>query len=141
MAMNSVPSASVQAKSRALLEIRADWSVIRDKATGQRRIVMPSLTNDGHVYYVETMGKACSCKAGQHGLMCGHKLAAIEAANRDALESWLIEMAAPIEPKTADRPQPIKTYEELYCAEPSCDDPPKRGSKRCRRHAPNLAAF
>ena len=96
MTQATVPSASVQAKSRALLEMRSQWATVRDARSGQRRIVMPSLTENGRVYYVHPTGDACSCKAGQNGLMCGHRLAAREAANRDALQAWLDEGVTPM---------------------------------------------
>lgn len=94
MTTATIPSASVQAKSRALLEMRAEWRTVHDKRTGQRRIVMPSLTENGRVYYVHPRGDACSCKAGQNGLYCGHRLAAHEASSRDALQAWLDDTGA-----------------------------------------------
>lgn len=134
MATATVPSATVLAKKAELVQQADQWRTVRDAKTGQRVIVMPNC-DGSRVYYVQPDGKACSCKAGQHGIICAHRLAAIERANHDALEAWL---SAPVEPKPADRasPKPLKRYEDICppCAQIGCQDSPEPRERYCWRH-------
>lgn len=94
MAPAMIPSPEVQAKAKALVELRNQWVTVRDARHGWRRIVMPSLSTEGHVYYVHPRGDACSCEAGRRGLLCCHRLAARTVANRDAIQAWVDDQDA-----------------------------------------------
>jgi len=130
MATQTLPSASVLAKKAALLEMQGEWRTVRDKATGERSIRMPNLTGT-HVYKVHPQGKACSCKAGQHGILCAHRLAAIERANHEALATWTSEVAAPSVAASTK-----KDYRGVFgfCAAKGCQEDAARGEDYCERH-------
>lgn len=99
-----VPSASVQAKAAVLLHERAGWTFYRRE--GVPMIAMPS---GEHVYAVRRDGRGCEClayKKSEGRLLCSHRLAAIEAANHDALSTWISEIAAHSTASSADGWQP-----------------------------------
>lgn len=129
MAVNTVPSPSVVARAACLLEARSTWATIRHQ--GMRRVVIPS--DSGSVYYVDPQGRACSCKAGQRGLYCSHRLAVTEAANHDALAAFL---ASPPSVEPAPAPKPRKSYGDIFraCTVDGCDEDAGR-SGYCLEHA------
>lgn len=129
MAMTAtLPSEEVQAKARTLLEMRAQWSTVRDKRTGWRRVIVPSLGDEVGVRYVDPAGRCCSCDAGRRGLMCYHRLAVTEALHRDALAAWVAD-------QDQDRAA-VKRYEDLVptCQANGCDEDPEPHSDFCFRH-------
>jgi hypothetical protein len=85
MTTTTLPSAEVQQKARTLLEMRAEWATVRNKQTGWRRIVVPSLGDEVGVRYVDPSGRCCSCDAGRRGILCYHRLAVTTEANRRTL--------------------------------------------------------
>lgn len=135
MAIQLTPTASQIASSKAHLDRRDSWRYYR--VDGVRYIAMTSGTS-GIVYNVRADAAGCSCPAYQKRgySVCSHMLAAREAANHDALAAWLGE-PAPVQPKQADRPKPLKRYEDLMptCKATGCQDDPERGEPFCWRHA------
>lgn len=136
MAVNRiVPTESQRASSQMHLDNRAAWTYVR--LGGVRYIAMPNSTGK-RVYMVRADGQGCECPAYQKWgySKCSHMLAAIEAANHDALEAWL---AAGIEPTPA--PEPVKakkSYSDLFsptCRARGCTDDIEAGDALyCKRH-------
>jgi hypothetical protein len=121
MATNTVPSASVHAKAQQLLSERDRWSYARNVETGVSFIAMPSSCSD-RVYQVRPDGRGCSCPAYQRGgLLCSHRIAAIEAAHEDALadniatDSEIDVVAAEVYATARARAEASeRTYQRLY---------------------------
>lgn len=86
----SMPSASVLAKSEVLLNERSDWTYAREKETRVRFIAMPS---GQRVYQVDPLGKFCDCKAATNGLLCAHRIAAMNATSMDRIAELLADEA------------------------------------------------
>lgn len=126
------PSAEVQRKKTALLEMRSEWRIVRCQS--MRRVVMPN-EDRSRVYRVDPQGRACNCDAGRHGQLCAHRLAIIEANHRDALTAWVddqdratgvaseaevdllcAEIAGRLRGSGAGAPI-LKTYESIWGAE------------------------
>lgn len=82
------PSDAVLAKMAGLIEMQSEWRIIR--VDSFRRVVMPNLDRS-RVYMVAVDGSACSCRCGQHGGMCAHRLAAASVAAEAALAASAAE--------------------------------------------------
>lgn len=88
MATQMIATQSMAAKAQQLLSERARWAAGTRKSDGRAFWLMPS--SDGTTaYYVAQDGDACSCKSGFYRGICGHIVAAREAAHEDSLENGL----------------------------------------------------